>query len=149
MHLFGYLYEDYHDARSLEHKTENILPASRFDPGFYQSALQSLYCLYRADSRSVPKFENFLFSCERHSAHTWPPVSYPQFWSVSDISQTTLRTCYEQNPQHLNYLLSALWNNLSTHRNTFSTFRSSFLCYWRKPKSRDSHSREDVHSWKF
>jgi hypothetical protein len=25
MHLVGYLYEDYHDARSLEHKAENIL----------------------------------------------------------------------------------------------------------------------------
>jgi hypothetical protein len=29
MHLVGYLYEDYHDARSLEHKVRQICPSDR------------------------------------------------------------------------------------------------------------------------
>jgi hypothetical protein len=31
MHLVGYLYEDYHDARSLEHKVSILLSADHAD----------------------------------------------------------------------------------------------------------------------
>jgi hypothetical protein len=51
MHLVGYLYEDYHDARSLEHKVQNVASSQTvimptYDSNIHKQELYSLIVVY-------------------------------------------------------------------------------------------------------
>jgi hypothetical protein len=53
MHLVGYLYEDYHDARSLEHKGRKLTEATRFLPyslPFFQGSVTLVLIILTAFS---------------------------------------------------------------------------------------------------